>query len=172
LPSLFQELPQTGWAHFSPCGKFRYELWRRWQDDSLKPPVAFIGLNPSVADGENDDHTIRRCVTLARSWGFSSLCMLNLLAFISTDPAGLWQREDNVGISNDHHLRVVCASAGLVIACWGGFPAAAARAQSVYDRITEMGIEAQCLGTTKDGYPRHPSRLPNSVRPQPWEAKF
>jgi hypothetical protein len=32
--------------------------------------VMFIGLNPSIADGETDDPTIRRCKAFVRSWGY------------------------------------------------------------------------------------------------------
>ena len=39
-------------AEFSPCKKYRYKLWRIW-DDTL-PLVMFIGLNPSTADEIND----------------------------------------------------------------------------------------------------------------------
>jgi hypothetical protein len=69
-------------ATISQCGLYRYDLWRRW--DSSIPGVAFIGLNPSTADAEKDDPTIRKCVAYAKKWGFGSLCMLNLFAFRAT----------------------------------------------------------------------------------------
>ncbi len=55
-------------AIFSECKKYRYLLWRIW--DRSKPLVMFIGLNPSIADGETDDPTIRRCKAFVRSWGY------------------------------------------------------------------------------------------------------
>lgn len=180
MPSLFPTLPQTGWAHFSPCGQFRYELWRRWEDAPLQRPAVFIGLNPSKADGETDDHTIRRVTTFAKAWGYSSLCMLNLFAFRSTYPIHLVDAADPVGVSNDHHIRAVCAHSGIVIACWGDFSNAfrpipelwAARAREVWTMLATLGVEIHCLGTTKEGYPRHPSRLGRNVQPTPWEVKF
>ncbi|HMA98577.1 MAG TPA: DUF1643 domain-containing protein, partial [Wenzhouxiangella sp.] len=47
-------------ANFSRCRRFRYTLWRRWDDDG--PMVMIIGLNPSTADAHRNDPTIRRCI--------------------------------------------------------------------------------------------------------------
>jgi len=44
---------------------YRYTLTQRWSDDPL---VQFIGLNPSTADENADDPTIRRCKAFAKSW--------------------------------------------------------------------------------------------------------
>jgi hypothetical protein len=47
-------------ALFSHCGTFRYRLGRRWAEG---PKVAFVLLNPSVANTEIDDQTVRRAST-------------------------------------------------------------------------------------------------------------
>ena len=70
-------------AKISSCGLYRYDLWRVW--DSQKENVCFIGLNPSTADENKDDPTIRRCMAFAMAWGYGSLCMLNLFAFRATE---------------------------------------------------------------------------------------
>ena len=71
-------------AVFSDCRKYRYALWRVW--DESKPVAVFIGLNPSTADEVNDDPTVKRCVNFAQEWGYGGLCMANLFAFMATDP--------------------------------------------------------------------------------------
>ena len=43
-------------AKLSECRKYRYALWRTWDDS--KPYVMFVGLNPSTAD-ENTDRKVR-----------------------------------------------------------------------------------------------------------------
>lgn len=55
-------------AIFSVCGKYRYAISRTW--DAAKPYALFIGLNPSYADAELDDPTLKRCISFAQSWGF------------------------------------------------------------------------------------------------------
>lgn len=55
-------------AMFSKCRKYRYVLWRIWDDD--KPRVMFIGLNPSIAGAIIDDPTIRKVIGFAKRWGF------------------------------------------------------------------------------------------------------
>ena len=37
--------------------------------DEEKPNILFIMLNPSTADADVDDPTIRRVVNFAKSWG-------------------------------------------------------------------------------------------------------
>lgn len=54
-------------AVFSPCGKYRYALTRRVGPG--KQAAAFILLNPSTADAERDDPTVRRRIGFARQRG-------------------------------------------------------------------------------------------------------
>lgn len=57
-------------ADISPCGAYRYTLWRRWGDGRV---LTVIGLNPSTADATQDDPTIRRCIGFARREGCAGL---------------------------------------------------------------------------------------------------
>lgn len=78
-------------AVFSPCRRWRYRLERDVARlGSTRGAVAFVGLNPSVADETLDDPTIRRCKGFAADWGFRTLVMANAYAWRSTDPRGLW----------------------------------------------------------------------------------
>jgi len=56
-------------AKFSEDGRNRYWLSRIW--DVNKPCIAFIGLNPSTANAEKDDPTIRRVISFATKWGIT-----------------------------------------------------------------------------------------------------
>ena len=61
----FAMLPGVdGKAEFSPCGQYRYWLSRDWGfrrfSGGREPFVLWIGMNPSTAEAEVDDPTIRR----------------------------------------------------------------------------------------------------------------
>jgi hypothetical protein len=142
-------------AVFSECRNYRYTLWRVW-DEEIRP-LNVIGLNPSTADENVDDPTIRRCIGFARDWGFGGLVMTNLFALRSTDPKILSRVDDPVGARNDHHL-MLAATAGAPLAAWGAHPMAHERAVSVMESLSHLDVE--CLGLTKNGAPRHPLYVP------------
>jgi hypothetical protein len=58
-------------------------------------------LNPSTADGKEDDPTIRRCIGFAKSWGNGSLEVVNLFGFRATDPKELLEVKDPIGPENN-----------------------------------------------------------------------
>lgn len=128
-------------AVISPCGQYRYRLDRRWGDG---PTLGFIMLNPSTADAEIDDATIRRCMGFARREGCGGIQVVNLFAYRATDPAHLLTVADPIGPENDLYVRSL---KGPVVAAWGAHPMA---------RKGFFGRHLLCLGKTKDGYPRHP----------------
>lgn len=140
-------------AVFSPYRLYRYELWRRWDD--TKPYCQFVGLNPSTADENVDDPTVRRCIKFAMDWGYGALAMTNIFGFRSTDPKGLRSVEDRNCPGNDETLVRLARGAGLVIAAWGdcGWPV---QCQKVEKLLLSVRPVLHCLGTTKYGYPRHP----------------
>jgi len=47
-------------ATFSEDRLYRYNLWRRWKSKA-SGKVTFVMLNPSTADAEKFDPTVRRC---------------------------------------------------------------------------------------------------------------
>lgn len=151
-------------ATFSGCRRYRYVLERRW-DDAL-PAVLFIGLNPSTADEQTDDPTVRRCIRFARDWGFGSLLLANLFALRSTDPKGLVDAADPVGRWNDRWLKRLESRASLSVAAWGVHGTLRDRDQTVTARLVNL----HCLGTTKDGHPRHPLYLRADTLPRPFSA--
>jgi hypothetical protein len=74
-------------AVISDCGLYRYMLRRAWDYERMRALVCM--LNPSTADAEIDDPTIRSCVRLLRALGFGSVEIVNLFAFRATQPAAL-----------------------------------------------------------------------------------
>ena len=103
-------------ALFSPCRMFRYRLGRRWSDGPL---LAFIMLNPSCADEHIDDPSVRRCIGFARRLGFGSLEVVNLYAFLATDPAELRRAGYPIGSDNDQRITEAVHESSRVVAAWG-----------------------------------------------------
>ena len=137
-------------ASLSRCGRFRYALWRTWDD--TRPVVVFVGLNPSTADKTTDDPTLRRCINYARDWGYGGVCMANLFAYRATDPANMKAALDPVGPRNNHWLKRLGAEAGLVVAAWGNDGSYLGRSQQVLGLLPNP----HCLKINKSGEPAHP----------------
>ena len=47
-------------AVFDQSETYRYWLWREWNVEL--PRLSFVMLNPSTADADRNDPTIRRCI--------------------------------------------------------------------------------------------------------------
>lgn len=160
-PSLF--LP-TYECRFSPCGLYRYRWSTTW--DHKKGNCAFIGLNPSTADAQQTDPTIRRCIQYVTDWGFGTLTMLNLFAFRATDPKQMMKEADPVGPENDGYLVIECALAACIVAAWGahgkyrGRGAAVRKLMAVYDQPLNY------LHLTESGEPGHPLYLRRDLIPK------
>ena len=149
-------------AEISACRKYRYTLWRWW--DEVKPYVMFIGLNPSTADEVEDDPTIRRCISFAKSWGYGGLCMANLFALRATAPADMREHQAPVGIDNNMHLITLAEDAAIVVAAWGVNGTHINRDKEVRALIKDMYY----LEITKDGHPRHPLYIKADTKPKLW----
>ncbi|TXH00066.1 MAG: DUF1643 domain-containing protein [Nevskiaceae bacterium] len=155
---------------FSLCRCYRYTLWREWgglfDDDGRF--VMFIGLNPSTADETRNDQTILKCMSYARAWGFTAMCMTNLFAYRATDPKVMKAHTDPIGADNDRWLKAIFSEASLVVAAWGVDGNHMGRSEGVLDLLPAEGMK--CLGKTKGGEPRHPLYLPGDLEPVAMEA--
>lgn len=145
-------------AKISPCGRYRYRLSRVW--DIHNPALVWCMLNPSTADGNADDATIRRVVGFSGLWGYGGVVIVNLFAFRATDPRKLKQNVDIVGPLNDEYISKVSANQQ-VVAAWGA-NAISSREHQVANLIWQVGGRLSCLGLTKDRHPLHPLRLPKT----------
>lgn len=144
-------------AAFSNDRKYRYALWRIWDDS--KPLLMFIGLNPSTADERTDDPTIRRCGGFAKYWGYGGFYITNLFAFRATFPADLKKEIDPIGPDNDKWLRQIEFKVNKVVFIWG-----------VHGTFMNRNLEviqlfhtAYCIGLSKEGHPKHPLYLKSNM---------
>ena len=150
-------------AAISDCGAYRYALERLWGDGS-RGTCTFIMLNPSTADANQYDPTIRRCLRFADDWGCQGLQVLNLFALRSTDPKALCSHPDPVGPENDDYLLAWTQDSEIVIAAWGVHGALKGRGEAVRRMIPKL----HALKFTKDGHPSHPLYLPKTLTPIPF----
>jgi len=153
-------------ATFSPCRRYRYRLWRLWSE--LAEPVAFCMMNPSTANEDVDDPTIRRCVRFAHAWGHGGIVVVNLFAWRATYPAELLQAADPIGPDNDNWIEAERGRCARLVCAWGDPPL---RLQDRADAVADMlGITA-CFGFTKSGNPRHPLYLRGDAPLRPFGEK-
>jgi len=143
-------------ALFSENRKYRYCLWRIW-DESL-PKIMFIGLNPSTANEEQDDPTIRRVVRFASDWGYGGVYMLNLFTYVTAYPKELLKC-DNPLMLADHYLQLYAKKVERIVFAWGSFTESADRAK----QVKTMFPIAFCLGQNSNGSPKHPLYLLGST---------
>jgi hypothetical protein len=152
-------------AIISPCGKFRYRLGRSWGDGA---PLLFVMLNPSTADADQDDPTIRRCIGFAQAHGYNAIEVVNLFAYRATKPAALKAAGYPIGPDNDHHIVEAAQGAVAVCVAWGDNAARLARPAAVLALLRAQGIQPLALDLTDRGIPRHPLMLAARCRLQPF----
>lgn len=108
--------------------------------------------------------TLERCISRSRSGGHSGLVIVNLFAFRATDPRNLRTARDAVGPANDEALRVITTAGAQVIAAWGG----SGRLNGRSVQVGPLLDAPMCLGTTRDGEPRHPLYVAADTQLVPW----
>lgn len=147
-------------------GPYRYRLWRAWSDPVVPRTVLWIMLNPSTADDELDDPTIRKCVGFSKKWGYDRLQVVNLFAFRATDPKHIPKGPSAIGPGNDDTIRAAVKDASLVVCAWGGSKAADRRGPGMLTLLAGSTLES--LGETAKGHPKHPLFLPYTTERQVW----
>ncbi|MGH2626189.1 MAG: DUF1643 domain-containing protein [Anaerolineales bacterium] len=151
-------------ATFDGTGVYRYHLWREW--DQGLPVVTFVMLNPSTADAEQDDPTIRRCTAFARNWGYGRLEVVNLFAYRAASPRELFAARDPVGPENRRWVSGSVEGNRVVVA-WGNH--GRGLRSPVWEGLSGRG--RACLGLTALGEPRHPLYVPGDRLPQLWRPQ-
>jgi len=165
--------PYTTSALLSSDGRYRWWLRRRWAEGT---EIGWIMLNPSTADGNHDDPTIRRCVAFSKAWGHGGLVVVNLFATRATDPKALRLRpdfyqsehEELIGYKNDDVIVRNLRECAVVVAAWGAHGELYGRGEEVCELFDPDRL--QCLGLTKNLEPRHPLYVRADQALQPLRA--
>lgn len=147
--------------------KYRYGFGRWWGDQDLATTDLWVLLNPATGDTEQRRRpTLDRCIARSRQSGRSGLVIANLFAHRHTDPKVLRVAADPVGPANDDALGLLTSAASRTVAAWGAGGGLQGRSRAVA-RILDRPF---CLGTTRQGEPRHPLYVPGDATLVPWTA--
>lgn len=129
-------------------------------------------VNPSTADATTDDATIRKVRGFAARFGWSKVIVGNVFAYRATDISELEGAADPIGPENEAHLHGILSDAQSVVCAWGTLNklpfSHRERWRLVAKLAHETGQTLQCLGTVKDGHPRHPLMISYSVPLEVW----
>jgi hypothetical protein len=155
-------------CQFSACRKYRYTLEHHIEGSELLVSgvrrIMWIGLNPSTADEQQLDPTLRRIRAFSFAWGYTDFVMTNLFAFRATLPEEMKASADPVGPENDAALVRTAAQCELIVAAWGVHGTFRHRATDVMGGPLR-GFELQHLVATKDGHPKHPLYVRGNTLP-------
>jgi hypothetical protein len=155
----------------------------------------FVGLNPSCADGQRDDPTLRRLVAYGRRWGFGRLEVINLFGAVATTPKALKRLSDPVGADNEAWIRRCLRRLGprrsealsaresagadpvgplgsLLWLGWGNGGAWRGRDRALLALVGEFAVEPFALCCTASGQPRHPLYCPAAMTPSPFAPSW
>ena len=148
-------------AVFSDCRKYRYALWRMWNEH--KHIAMIIGLNPSTADQTRNDPTITRCINFASSWGYGGVCVTNLFGFRATAPTELKAHHAPIGKENDAWVHEMAKGAAITVAAWGNHGKFLNRSLEILPSLGQL----YCIKMNKSGEPAHPLYLKAELKPVP-----
>ena len=146
-------------ADFSPCRKYRYTLWRVW--DESKPLVMFLGLNPSTADEIKNDPTVTRCINYAKSWNYGGMYMMNIFAFRTTYPIELKKALEPIGKENNYWIEKISKNVDKCIGAWGNDGLFLNRSDYIKQNVNNL----YCLKINHSGEPSHPLYLKSTLKP-------
>lgn len=161
-----QEKYLYGNAVFSSDGKHRYFLIRQWKPEMNPRYLLYLGLNPSKANAREDDMTVIKCVGFADRLGFGTMAIVNMYSYIETDSEALFtmnpfKLNDE---ASDRWLTNAASNAAYIVYAFGKGNTVGFHQRRFDVDVILSGVEKYCLGYTKTGYPRHPSRLGYNIQ--------
>ena len=163
-----QSLSVQNECAFSECRRYRYLLVRRWEPCARDRACGWICLNPSVADETRTDPTLIRIQHFSARWGFNTVYLANLFAFVSSDRVALKRERDPVGPDNDVYIRYVAKNVNTIFLGWGTAGHYRGRDRVVIELL--KGFQLACFSRTADGSPRHPLYLSSTMCPMPFDG--
>jgi len=142
-------------AIFDTTKKYRYLLMRQWSENNAQ--ITWIMLNPSTADENIDDPTIRRCIGFSKLYNAGKMEIVNLFSYRSTTPQTLYTINDPIGKETDQYILNSVKSADKVIIAWGNHGKLNNRSKYVInDLLSPYHNKIYTLKLLKNKEPGHP----------------
>lgn len=165
---LFNQQAERKGATLSECGRYRYELYRIWNDNL--PFALVVMLNPSTANVNTDDNTINKLRYLLKAAGYGGFYVANLFTYRTSDPAAMKRAERPLAECSDIFAQIlrrdyyivknmpICRD---VVYAWGNDGKYMNQSKYI---ITAIQAEPLCFGVTMLGEPTHPLFLPKTTK--------
>jgi hypothetical protein len=157
-------------AILSQCGRYRYRLERTVGMEG--PVYAYFGVNPSTADANLDDATVRKWIGFTKVFGGRKFIVGNAFAYRATDVRELSKVDDPYGDELGDQVSQIINDADILVPCWGDTgkvpPALRDTFDVLLDALTSSGKPVLHFGLTRAGDPKHPLMLAYSTGLQPW----
>jgi len=141
-------------ADISNDRKERFSLSRIW--DSKKPRVLYIMLNPSYADDEFDDPTIRRLIFFSKKFKFGGFYVTNLFTQITSYPKEL-NMDNHLKKKNLIIISELIKKSNSIVYAWGNLV-------SEPTELIKLIESPLCFGKNINGTPKHPLYLPSNSK--------
>lgn len=158
-------------AIISDCGTYRYRLER-----GSGRTLSVIMVNPSTADAENDDPTIRKVLGFAERLFCERIIVGNKFAFRATDVNELRAAKDPIGPDNDRHIEQILRDGDVHVAAWGTLnklpDSLRNRWKDIVRVADRVGCRLHCIGFNTDKHPRHPLMTSYKVVMEPWDVPW
>ena len=120
--------------------------------------MVWVMLNPSTADENADDPTIRKCIGFAQRWDFGGIEVVNLYAYRATDPKELKKVADPSGPGN--YAAISRVAQGRTVVCGWGRNAERGHCWRVLQTLRDVGADVRALKINADESPMHPLYVP------------
>lgn len=152
----------------SSCRTYRYVLYRHNSLSASNKIMIFVMINPSTADENQNDHTIRKCLKIAHHHDCEHVYVVNLIPYRSKNVEDVdnfvsklsiealhtinnvnWNYIDEILQSNDKKPIIICG--------WGKYDkvrTTLSQATEFYDKYKSFKLK--CLKINKDQSPIHP----------------
>jgi len=149
-------------AWLSECQKYRYTLARTWRKKGLL--FAYFGINPSTADANIDDATVKKWIGFTERNGGRGFIVGNVFSYRATNVKELAKCHNPTGgMANASHILTIIKKADVLVPCWGNASKVPAHLRhnisDLMSLLIESGKPIKIFGKTKSGDPRHPLML-------------